>query len=394
MRGINVTYIIYVVGLVQGLYLMMALLSHQRGNKIANRWLAAFVGSFTMMVLAGITFESGIYELHPWMFTSITGALYLMGPTIYFYTRSLTVFPRFKPIDFLHFVPFVLYTAYIIYINSLFSDAEIVENLKYWNRRHDSEPFVKVIPWMPIFKTVHVVTYVVVVLQMLHRFNQKLKTQLASLEKIKLQWLKVLLYTFASWMIILLLLTGVVHLGRVYMLFHNLDAIATVGCIAMIFFIGFMSIRQPEIISGEVVAKEFIKVEPQNSPLATTHKYQKTGLNTDQTQGLYEKLKRLMEAEKLYLDNEITLTKLSEEMDLTPHQLSQVINEQAQKNFYDFINAYRVAEAQKLLQNQEYAQYTILHIAYESGFSNKNSFNRAFKKMTQMTPSEFKASRK
>jgi len=386
MKAVNV---IYTIGLVQGLYLMIALLSHQQGNKTANRWLVAFIGSFTVMTLAGITFESGIYEQHPWLFTSITGALYLTGPSIYFYTCTLIDSPRFRLVDLLHFAPFILYTGYMLYINSLLPDIEIIKGLKYLNKRHQSEPFVNGVPWAPIFKIVHVVVYLVVSLRLLQGFNQKLKYNLASLAKVKLEWLRILLYAFAGWMIFTLVLIGFVHIGGYYYLFHQVDTMATTGVIAIIFLIGFMSIRQPEIISGEVV-----KIEKQSLTPIKASKYQKTGLSTEKTKALYEQLKTFMETEKPYLDNEITLAKLSQKMTLSPHQLSQVINEQAKKNFYDFINAYRVAQAQRLLLTKEYAEYTILHIAYESGFKNKNSFNRAFKKMTQMTPSEFKANHK
>ncbi|WP_299465602.1 AraC family transcriptional regulator [uncultured Microscilla sp.] len=386
----NIYQTIYIVGVIQGLYLVAMLLFHNRGNQVANRWLAGFVGSFTLTALAGWVFESGVYERYPWMFTSLTGVLFLMGPMLYFYTCTLIGQQAFKPRGWLHFLPFVLYTTYIVYINFLFSDAEIVANLKYWNKEHTDEPFVGTIPWMLIFKTFHVLIYTGVVLAMLRKFTQKLKNNLAALDKINLEWLKILLYVYSGWVLFVLGIMFLVHVGGYYQLFNHSDSVATVGLIVIIFLIGFMGMRQPEIISGELINEQSKKLKTSDKLQNSKSKYQKTALSAIQTKTLYEKLQRQVETEKLYLDSDITLGKLAEKVGLPPHQLSQVINEQSHSNFYDFINNYRVQEAQRLLQDKNNEQYTILYIAYQAGFKNKNSFNRAFKKMTQLTPSTYR----
>ena len=64
---------------------------------------------------------------------------------------------------------------------------------------------------------------------------------------------------------------------------------------------------------------------------------------------------------------------------------NNIINENLYKNFFDFINTYRIEEMKKQLQGE--SKYTILGIAYESGFNSKSSFNRIFKKYTGQTPS-------
>jgi len=76
---------------------------------------------------------------------------------------------------------------------------------------------------------------------------------------------------------------------------------------------------------------------------------------------------------------------------LTPHILSQVINEQLSSNFNDFINSYRVEEAKKMLMNPEMKNFTIASIAYDSGFNTLSAFNVAFKKFTGITPPQFRS---
>src|SRR5690625_577176 len=99
-----------------------------------------------------------------------------------------------------------------------------------------------------------------------------------------------------------------------------------------------------------------------------------------------------MKANKPYLESDLTLPKLAEELDLSTHHLSQVINEMHGKNFFNFINKYRVAEVKRKIQDPEFQNYSLLGIAYESGFNSKSAFNRVFKNVTGMTPSEYRRS--
>ena len=99
-----------------------------------------------------------------------------------------------------------------------------------------------------------------------------------------------------------------------------------------------------------------------------------------------------MDIEKPYLNADISLPELSERMNIPSHHLSRVINEKLNMNFFDFINQYRVEEVKSRIQDQQYVHLSILGIAFDSGFNTKSAFNRVFKKMTGMTPSEFKRS--
>jgi len=89
----------------------------------------------------------------------------------------------------------------------------------------------------------------------------------------------------------------------------------------------------------------------------------------------------------------LTLFSLAEMSRITPNYLSQVINLLEGKNFFDFINYYRVEEVKRVINSNQLNQFTLLGIAFECGFNSKAAFNRAFKKFTGITPSEFKNSR-
>ena len=72
------------------------------------------------------------------------------------------------------------------------------------------------------------------------------------------------------------------------------------------------------------------------------------------------------------------------------HHLSRVINEEFGVNFFEFVNQYRIEEVKSMIRNPKFDNYSLLGIAYESGFNTKSAFNRVFKKLTGTTPSNYK----
>jgi AraC-like DNA-binding protein len=100
-----------------------------------------------------------------------------------------------------------------------------------------------------------------------------------------------------------------------------------------------------------------------------------------------------MDVNKPYRRSDLTLPELASELTMASHHLSQVINQHCQQNFFDFINTYRVKEIQQKLLTPQYGHLKIEEIAFESGFNSKSAFNAAFKKMTHLTPSQYRKAR-
>lgn len=101
------------------------------------------------------------------------------------------------------------------------------------------------------------------------------------------------------------------------------------------------------------------------------------------------KLAKIMEEEKPFLNPKLNLAELADMMDTTPHNLSKVINEGFGKNFFDFVNTYRVEEFKLMIQQNAHKNQTLLAIALEVGFNSKTAFNRSFKKLTDTTPGKY-----
>lgn len=106
--------------------------------------------------------------------------------------------------------------------------------------------------------------------------------------------------------------------------------------------------------------------------------------------GHIDALENLLVNQKMFLDPMLTLDKLAEEMKLSKSHLSRIINSELGIGFPDYLNSLRVEEAKRHLLNPEFANYTLVAIGLEAGFNSKTTFNTVFKKITTMTPSEFR----
>ena len=106
---------------------------------------------------------------------------------------------------------------------------------------------------------------------------------------------------------------------------------------------------------------------------------------------VFKQLEQYLENGKAYLDSDLTIAKLANGLNVAEHLISKAINIKAEMHFFDYINAYRVKHAQKLLADEmAVKQYTMEWLATQCGFNNKTSFNKAFKKFTGETPTTYR----
>jgi AraC-like DNA-binding protein len=148
------------------------------------------------------------------------------------------------------------------------------------------------------------------------------------------------------------------------------------------YLIGYFGLLQPEIFSGE------LKGEKLQAP-SGKKKYEKSTLSPEQAEKIHKRLLSFMELSKPYINPTLTLSALSKEMNLSPHHLSQVINERLNKNFFEFINQFRIEEAKQLLIDPQKRHLNLAALGFEAGFNSVSSFNSIFKKVTSFTPSQY-----
>lgn len=119
-------------------------------------------------------------------------------------------------------------------------------------------------------------------------------------------------------------------------------------------------------------------------------KYKNLNLSPQEVSRYKRKLLKVMTEEQPFLDANFTISNLSKQTSIPSYLLSHIINNELEQNFATFTNNYRIQIARKLLDDPKSSHLKISSIAYECGFNSLSSFNAAFKKVTQMTPSEYR----
>lgn len=209
----------------------------------------------------------------------------------------------------------------------------------------------------------------------LKQHNRDLKQNLSNIEQAKLDWLQNLLLGFA----LLLLIDFIQSSAKLLDLpiFNLMHILVSFSEGVFVFILGLFGLSKPEVLFEQVLVK-------------AGRKYDNSSLSKDSANKLLMALNKLMKTEELYLDSDISLHSLSKNLDTTPHHLSQTLNQELGKSFYEFINFARIQRAQEMLANQDFHHLGIIDVAYQVGFNNKTSFNNAFKKHLQITPSQFR----
>jgi AraC-like DNA-binding protein len=183
----------------------------------------------------------------------------------------------------------------------------------------------------------------------------------------------------------------IVGLGAiwVFVIFGN-DVLVFGSAVLFVSFIGFFGIRQAGIFHSLPALESTFPIKTEIiEDRIEKKKYQKSGLSTEDAENIHHQLNRIMAAEKLFRECELSLADLANRLNTQPNHLSQVINEREGKNFYDYINTLRIEEFKRLAISPESRKFTLMALAEASGFNSKSSFNRYFKKISGQSPSEY-----
>ena len=295
------------------------------------------------------------------------------GPLLFLYTGSLTnYFQKWKPIYFLHFLPVII--CYGNYFNFFISSGQ--EKIEFVKKLSVTPDIFQLFLFPAII--ISGFSYITITFLLFRRHRRNIMNNLSNFnEENNLHWLRNLL--------IGLLVIWLVVLFDKFVLDTSLtDPVIYVSVSLFVAFIGFFGLRQGNIfmnLPNDSLPPELIVEEQQ--------RYSKSGLKEERAIEIQQLLLKLMEEKKLYLDENISLPQLAEMLNIHPNYLSQVINERFQKNFYDFINSYRIEEFKRLISSGKNKNKTFFALALDCGFNSKASFNNSFKKITGNTPSEF-----
>ena len=145
--------------------------------------------------------------------------------------------------------------------------------------------------------------------------------------------------------------------------------------------------EEPMPDSDKVIEKETQSVEETSG--VVEEKYRTNKISVEECKRLAEKLEIVMHKEKPYINPNLKIADLAISIGTSSHTLSYLFNQYLNRNYYDYINDYRIAEFKRLVEKDEYAKYTLSALSELCGFSSRASFFRYFKKATNITPNEY-----
>jgi AraC-like DNA-binding protein len=231
---------------------------------------------------------------------------------------------------------------------------------------------------IPVF--VYSYTYLYLSINVIRNFHETIVLTRSNFDLYNLQWLKVEIVLLGIFFgtIGVETLSLFVDFGSFY---NYVVMLAFFSLLLFINILTFKSLKLPLLPEG-------ITINEGSVLSAEKVKYKRSSITPDKSEKFFLELTNLMKAKKPFKAYIISLAQLSEMLDLTPSEVSQIINENSRMNFNDFINKYRVEEAKKLFLDHK--DWLIKEIMYESGFQSTSTFNSAFKKFTGMSPTKFR----
>ncbi len=378
-----------VVGALQGLLLTGVLLA-QRHNRTANRLLAALMAAFTIFLASGVYYGAGIVRSFPHFFGVSYQMPWIFGPLVYLYALAASDRTwRFERRTWIHFLPVAINTlATSPYY--FMSGADKLALLDRWIAGDVPGQLQVLDP----FKYVSGIAYSVATVLYLRGHGRQVENSYSNTSRVNLHWLLFLsVAAFSIWLLATTL--RITDVGA-----RLRDDHISLAMAVLVYAIGYMGLRQPEVFRYETaehrVPRELLAAdppappEPPDEPESIEARYERSGLDDFEAQRLKASLLALMDHKRLWRDSELTLADLAGALDTSPHKLSEVLNAQVGQTFYDFVNGYRVREVQRRIQAGEARALKMLALAMDAGFASKSTFNQAFKKHTNQTPSDFR----
>ena len=361
--------VILAIGAFQAFFFAIILLNRKpafRANKILVIWLTIVCIHLVINYAEAI----GYYRQAPQLMGMSSSFLLLYGPLLYLYVKDFA--NKNRKYDLLHFLPFLIYNLALVNFYLISDYDQKMEIIK------DHSVLVVV---LSALKFCGFIAYTILSLVLIQRSQSDIKNYYSNTQEVDLSWLKFLILSII-FLLIFVLIVRLLDFWNLYRTGMDYEIFAFVGLSIWIFSLGYYGLKKVPVFS----------VFPSAIPQA---KYSKTRIADDQAKEYENRLSKLMEEERPYLDKQLTLDKLADMLDLPVYHLSQIINNRFRKNFYEFVNTYRVMEMEKLVRDPSNNNLTLLGIAQNSGFSSKASFNRTFKNLTGSTPSKyFKSSQK
>lgn len=358
---------------IAGLAIAQSLLSAKRGQKYTY-YLTGVLIFLSIHTLGDLLIVSGGYRFFPNLVGLQLPLATLIGPAFYFYARSMmtsssvlsaksiTIASIGPLLGVLALLPFALglnAEQKLSLANPLTRDAELYK-------------FALVTCLLSTLAfLMNTLLYFGATYRLLIRHKAELMKRFSAIEKKSLDWLRSILLLWGS---VWVLYTIEYVLGFMGVRWAGSGLVIPMLNVILLLAFAHLSLNQPILAENHKSEDSEAKARP-----AT--------LDVDRMERIATKLRKAMQSEQLFCENELTLHQLSSAIGVSENHISETLSQHLSVNFFLFINHYRIEEAKKLLATTE---QSIIDISLESGFNSRSTFNSAFKKTEGVTPSAYR----
>jgi len=367
--------LIYKFGAYHGIFLGIILFNYQRrGKTISNRILGTVILFFSLCLMEWLSYSTGFANEYPHVFLASNPLLYAIAPLLYLYVESYQ--DRSFRFDLkaiaLCLAPALIYVACAapFYCSSAEEKLEIVHQGKLLDYIIGGE----------VWSFIYLLLVIGFCLVSLKRLGALGENELPGTAR--RIWLKRIIWAY---ILFALLGFGDWIIARYFPGLNFPRGLITLSIQTLIIHAtAYLAIMNPQALLS--LEQEFIQKKEE--------KYQRSPLDEDKSLILAEEIRELLKDKDIYLDMDLSPAYVAQRLGISKHQLSQVLNQKMAVSFSDLINSYRIEEAKRLIQAEGNEKLKLLHIAFDSGFNNKTTFLRNFKKFTGMTPARYRESLK
>jgi len=368
-----VSDIVIIIGFVQSLFGVLIFLT-KRPKHPSFAFLAIWMAVIAIYMGAALL----PFEVVEYFKPGIFPIMFFSGPLLYFYVGSLAVENfKLRPRHLLHLIPFLFVAVHRSTIHGvpISSTPDLIENPNYlYNKIYYSLLLVSVFAYWLFGLKLIIRHRKKIPLYFSNYTNRNTLTWLICVQSL---FLILFIASFLSFFITNVLGWGIIKYSML-----------TVNLTAFTFIMVYFGINQSAIYDREQTGFD---VQEQKKYLEIFEpKHAGSTLQDEQAEELSSIVINYLKDEKPYRNPEYNLQMLADDLGITRHKLSHIINSSQKKNFFKFINEFRVSDVKEMLADTHYDHFSILGIALECGFNSKTSFNRIFKEETGFTPSEFK----
>ncbi|NND88098.1 MAG: helix-turn-helix transcriptional regulator, partial [Flavobacteriaceae bacterium] len=348
-----------------GFFIVALFFIQKRTDKIAISLLSIFIFIHSFFIIhVGLHWMNyGYYFPHTYAMSTVFSFLY--GPLIYFYFKRIKTGYNFRWKDTLHLLPTLALFIYFapIYILSESEKLDIMLGVGiYEDRPYGLEiAFVKMILLI-------IYTYFTVRIFKKHRNT----TEAPEYKNVQ-NWQR----NIVVFQVVFTIVYSLYWLTLVFYYFNEFFFHTQLIILSgFVLYVAYMAYINPKTLMGYQLEASFSK-------------YKNSGLTDSYSVELKKEILKLLENDKIYRENDLSLTILAERVGTNRHGASQVINEHFGLNYFELINQYRINEAIEIFKADVHREQSIIDVAYTVGFNNKVTFNKAFKKIMECTPTQF-----